>query len=65
MKSKRGRKAKRKAPLPLSKGDFVPECIVDKIDLRESCNQVCISFQWRFLCNILLLSIETNSSGFK
>lgn len=39
-KSKRGRKAKRNAPPPLSKGGFTPESIVDKIDLSESCNQV-------------------------
>lgn len=39
-KSKRGRKATRKTPPPLAKGGFAPEQIIDKIDLRETCNQV-------------------------
>lgn len=44
-KSKRGRKATRKTPPPLAKGGFAPEQIIDKIDLRETCNQVFTAFQ--------------------
>lgn len=38
-KSTRNRKAKRKTRLPL-KGSSVIEQIIDKIDLRETCNEV-------------------------
>lgn len=54
-KSKRGRKATRKTPPPLAKGGFAPEQIIDKIDLRETCNQVFNKYYllWNYLNEIV------------